>query len=104
MNILYKTDNKSDTKTIRQSKRLGSAEKPRLDEAMPVINFIKQTVKYIQAPLKKCAQLDGAESSRTGMSLMMRCMDGWAVYVRSRTTVKHRKEKRERSNAVAGGR
>ena len=42
MNILYKTDNKSDTKTIRQSKRLGSAEKPRLDEAMPVINFIKQ--------------------------------------------------------------
>ncbi|MCK0526296.1 hypothetical protein [Anaerobiospirillum sp. NML120449] len=93
MNILYKTNNDACTKTIQQSKRLDSAEKPRLDETIPEINFINQIVKYIQVPLKKCAQLDGAESSRTGMGLMMRWMDGWAVNVWSCTTVKQIKEK-----------
>ena len=80
MNILYKTNNDACTKTIQQSKRLDSAEKPRLDEEIPEINFIKQTVKYIQAPLKKCAQLDGADSGRAGMSLVMSWMDGQLTY------------------------
>lgn len=31
---------------------MDSAEKLHLDEAIPEINFIKQIVKYIQAPLK----------------------------------------------------